>query len=172
MNAPTEIDSSISRAVKDSNKISMVKNIFTNGRTETAVTAEKNSFKRNTTDVWANYGFFKHQPCNFGVEKENLPENSLIYLNQGYQSYKDNKKFYHGDFFILGQVNEVLNPLEDLSTYEFKDWEVKLFRQRYDPITGTFLGLYETLGYIMVRGDTDEHFLDYGYSKKDSSLLP
>ena len=171
MNAPTEIDSSISRAVKDSNKISMVKNIFTNGRTETAVTAEKNSFKRNTTDVWANYGFFKHQPCNFGVEKENLPENSLIYLNQGYQSYKDNKKFYYGDFFILGQVNEVLNPLEDLSTYELKDWEVKLFRQRYDPITGTFLGLYETLGYIMVRGAADEHFLDYGYSKKDSKIL-
>ena len=104
MNAPTEIVSSISRAVKDSNKISIVKNTFSNGRTETAVTAEKNSFKRNTTDVWANYGYFKHQPCNFGVEKENFPENSLIYLNQGYQSYKDNKKFYYGDFFILGQV--------------------------------------------------------------------
>ena len=57
MNAPTEIDSSISRAVKNSNKISMVKNIFSNGRTETAVTAEKNSSKQNTTDVWANYGF-------------------------------------------------------------------------------------------------------------------
>ena len=41
MNAPTEINSSISRAVKDSNKISLVKNIFSNGRIETAVTVEK-----------------------------------------------------------------------------------------------------------------------------------
>ena len=59
-NAPTEIDSSISRAVNDSNKISIVKNIFSNRRIETAVTAEKNSFKRNITGVWPNYGFFKH----------------------------------------------------------------------------------------------------------------
>ena len=43
------------------------------------------------------------------------------------------------NFFILGQVNEALNPPEDLSTYDFKDREVKLFRPRYDPITGTFL---------------------------------
>ena len=30
---------------------------------------------------------------------------------------------------------------------------------------------YETFEYIMVRGDADEHFLDYGYSKKDSKIL-
>ena len=99
MNTPTQIDSVISQAVRDANKISMTKNIFEDGRIETAVTAEKCGFKRNTTDVWSNYGFFKQQPCDFGAEKENLLENSLIYLNQGYQSYKDNKKVYHGDFF-------------------------------------------------------------------------
>ena len=99
MNTPTQIDSVISQAVRDANKISMTKNIFEDGRIETAVTAEKSGFKRNTTDVWPNCGFFKQQPCDFGAEKENLLENSLIYLNQGYQSYKDNKKVYHGDFF-------------------------------------------------------------------------
>ena len=46
MNAPTEINSSISRTVKDSNKFFVVKNIFGNGRIETVVTAENNSFKR------------------------------------------------------------------------------------------------------------------------------
>ena len=76
------------------------------------------------------------------MEKEKIHENSLIYLNQGYQTSKDNKKVYYGDFFILGQVNEALNPPEDLSTCKFKDREVKLFCPRYDPITGTFLGLY------------------------------
>ena len=49
-------------------------------------------------------------------------------------------------FLILGQVNEALNLPGDLSTNKFKDRKVKLFRQRYDPITGMFLGLYETLG--------------------------
>ena len=136
VNASTEIDSSVSRAVKDSNKISMVINIFSDGRIETA---QKNSFKRNTTDGWWNYGFFKHQPCDFGVDKENISKNSLIHLNQGNELHEDNKKVYYGDFFILGQVNEVLNLPEDVSTYKFKDREVKLFRPRYDSITGTFL---------------------------------
>ena len=131
---------------------------------------KKNSFKRNTCDVWLNYGFFKHQPCGFGVEEENILENSLLYLNRGYQSYKDNKKVYYGDFFVC-QVNEALNPPEDLSTYNFKEREVQIYRPRYDPVKGTFRGLYETFGYIMVRGDADEHFLDISYSKKDSKIL-
>ena len=98
MNAPTEINSSISRTVKDSNKVFVVENIFGNGRIETVVTAENNSFKRNTTAVWQNNGFLKHQSCDFGVETENITENSLIYFKQDYQSYKDNKKVYYGDF--------------------------------------------------------------------------
>ena len=74
-------------------------------------------------------------------------------------------------FFIIGQVNEALNPPQDLSAYEFMDREVKLFQPRYETVTGTFQGLYETPRNIIVRGDVDEHFLDYGYSKKDSKIL-
>ena len=114
----SKIDSGISQAVRDANKISMTKNIFKDGRIETAVTAEKNSFRRNTIDISPDCGCFKHQPCDFGVEKENIAENSLICLNRGYESYKDNKKVYYGDFFINGQVNKGLNPPEDLSTSE------------------------------------------------------
>ena len=51
----TEIDSGISQAIRDSNKISMTKNICSDG-VETAITAEKTSFKRNTIDVWPDYG--------------------------------------------------------------------------------------------------------------------
>ena len=152
--------------VRDATKISMTKNIFEDGMIETAVTAEKCGFKRNTTDVWPNYSFFKEQPCDLEVEKDNLPENSLIYPNQGYQSYKDNNNVYYGDFLIIGQVNETLNPPEDLLAYEFMDREVKLFRSRYDTVPGTFQGLYETLGYITVRGDVDKHFLDHAYFEK------
>ena len=49
--------------------------------------------------------------------------------------------------------------------------EVIMYRPRYDPVTGTFLGLYKTLGYIMVRGDPQEYFLDYGYSKQNLKIL-
>ena len=50
-----------------------------------------------------------------------MPENSIMYLNQGYQSWKDNKKVYYADYFLIGQVNECLNPPKNLETYEFKD---------------------------------------------------
>ena len=93
--APTQIENGISQAIKDTNKISMSKNIFGDNRIETFVTAEKTSFKRNTVDIWPNYGYFKQQPCDYGIDKENMPGNSIIYVNQGYQSYKDNKKVYY-----------------------------------------------------------------------------
>ena len=88
----TEIDSGFSQAIRDSNKISMTKTIFSDNRVETAITAKKTSFKSNTIDVWPDYGYFKQQPCDFGIEKEHFPENSIFYLNQGYQSVKGNKK--------------------------------------------------------------------------------
>lgn len=68
----------------------MSKNIFSDNRVETTVTAGKTNFKRNTVDIWPDHGYFKQQPCEYGVDKENFPENSIVYLNQGYQSYKDN----------------------------------------------------------------------------------
>ena len=92
--ASTQIDSGISQVIRDTNKMSMLKNIFGDNRVETTVTAQKTSFKRNTVDVWPNYGYFKQQACDYGVDKENKPENSVIYVNQGYQSWKDNKKIY------------------------------------------------------------------------------
>ena len=79
---------------------------------------EKTSFKRNTVDVWPDYGYFKQQPCDFGIDKENFPENSIFYLNQGYQSVKDNKKNLLWRLFLIGQVNECLNTPEDWQNYK------------------------------------------------------
>ena len=126
----TEIDSCISQAIRDSNKISMLKNAFSDNRVETTITAEKSSFERNIVDVWPEYGYFKQQPCDFSIEKENFPENSIFCLNQGYQSVKDNKKNYYADHFLIGQVNEFLNPPEDLKNYKCEDREVKMYRSR------------------------------------------
>ena len=87
-------------------------NIFGDNRVETTLTAEKTSFKRNTTDFWKEFGYFKQQPCDYGLDKENLLENSIIYLNQGYQSYKDNKKVYYGDYFLLVQAKKCLTHMK------------------------------------------------------------
>ena len=45
-------------------------------------------------NIWERYGYFKLQPGDFGSEKENFPEMSVFYLNQGYQFFKDNKKSF------------------------------------------------------------------------------
>ena len=55
----TEIDNGISQAVRNSDKISMMKNIF-GGRLETTLTAEKStSFNRNIINIWKNCSCFK-----------------------------------------------------------------------------------------------------------------
>lgn len=46
-----------------------------------------------------------------------------------------------------------------------------MFHPRYNNVTGHFQRFYESLGYIMVSGDADEYFLDYGYSKQNSKIL-
>ena len=78
VDVPTQIHSGISQAVKDANEISMTKNIFGDNWIETMLTTEKTSFKGNNTDAWKEFGYFKQQSCNYGVDKENLPENSII----------------------------------------------------------------------------------------------
>ena len=94
--------SSILHAVRNSNKISITKNIF-KGDAERTLTVDKfTSFKQNTTHVWKNYGYFKQQPCDFSIEKGNLPENTTIHINQVYQSYKDNKKSIQCRLFLIG----------------------------------------------------------------------
>ena len=47
---------------------------------------------------------------------------------------------------------------------------MKFYRPHYDTVTGNFLELYETLGYIVVRGDKEEHFLDYRFCKQNSKI--
>lgn len=124
--------------------------------------AEKSTgFKRNRTNIWEKYSYFKQQP----------PEMSIFYLNQGYQSYKDNKKLFYVDYFIVGQVNQCLNPTENLSSYEFKENEAKIYCPRYDTVTSQFIGLCKTMAYVVVRSDSDKCCFDCSYSKENSKIL-
>ena len=86
-------------------------------------------------------------------------------------SNKDNKKIYYTDVFIIGQIVPLQNQPEKLGDYTPKKNEVKLLRAKYDTTTGQFLGLENCLAYLTVRGDFQEQFFDYGYSKDNSKIL-
>ena len=100
-----------------------------------------------------------------------MPENAIFYLNQGYLSYKDDKKIHYTDIFIIGQIVPLLNQPENLDEHTPKENEVKIVRAKYNTVTGQFLGLENCLAYLTARGDFQEQFFDYGYSKDNSKIL-
>ena len=83
----------------------------------------------------------------YNMEKVNFPENTLLYVNQVYLTVRKNKKIYYCDYYIIGQIVEVSNTLENISTYHLKEREVKMVRSKYNSETGEFLGLYEKIGF-------------------------
>ena len=87
---------------------------------------------------------------------------TIFYVNQSYLSYKDNKKIYYVDVYIVGQIVLLLNQPENLDEYRPLENEVKMCRAKYDTATGQFLGLKNCLGYLTVRGDKHENYFDYG----------
>ena len=42
--------------------------------------------------VWRQFGFFDSRKSNYGMEKVNFPENSLLYINQSYFTVKKKQK--------------------------------------------------------------------------------
>ena len=115
--------------------------------------------------VWPEHGYFEHDTCSVQLEKENIPENSLHYLNQSHFSYKCSKKVLHRDFFILSHIFERTNPPSNIKNYVFSEYEVMFYRPKYDVVTGNFIGLYKTIGDIIVSGESEEFFIDYRYSR-------
>ena len=72
---------------------------------------------------------------------------------------------------MLGQIRKSANPSSDIQSYKCKENEVKYYRPKYDRNTGKFLGLFETVGFLVVRGDLLEVFLSYGYNTEKSKVL-
>lgn len=105
----TSIDNSVSQGIKNSGKIFITKNlVFSDKTVETTLMATKfeNGNDKNTTNIWPGNGYFKQQPCDFGIDKEKFPENSIIYINQCFLTIKDNKKLY----YLISRINECVNP--------------------------------------------------------------
>ena len=121
--------------------------------------------------MWVNNGFFANECCNFSLEKANLPENTLFYVNQGYQSYKDGKKCYYNDIYIVAQIMPLVHQPKEIESYDCKEHEVKILRTKYNPAPRTFLGIEYCIALITVKNDPEEQFLDYGYVKANSKML-
>ena len=150
----TNIDSSIGSAIQNSTGLSMTKIIESgNDRTEmtlsTNATTEEKPIK--CINMWKSHGFFGTESCDFSIEKASMPENTLYYINQGYQSYKDSKKVYYNDVYIIAQIMPLAMQPKDIGSYQLKDDEVKILRARYDPISGEFLGIEYCIGFITVK---------------------
>ena len=169
----TNIDSSIGCAIQNSMGLSMTK-IIESGNDRMEMTLSTNAAEENPVKcihMWKNHGFLGTESWGFSIEKANMPENTVYYVNQGYQSYKDNKKVYYNDVYIVTQIMLLAVQPKDIESYQLKDDEVKILRARYDPICGEFLGIEYCVGLITVRNDADEQFFDYGYHKDNSKIV-
>ena len=116
--------------------------------------------------VWKNNGFFKDIKPELNLEKVNMPENALYYINQSFLStVKSGDIAMYNQNFILGQLIVAANQPKDIATYECNENEVKLLCCIYDLDTGEFKGIREQLAYIVLRGDKNEIFFRMALKK-------
>ena len=122
--------------------------------------------------MWSRNVFFFSDECSdLSLEKANMPENTLFCVNQGYQSYKDDKKCYYNDIYIIAQIMALQHQPKDIESYECREDEVKILKTKYDPATGKFSGIEYCAALITVKNDPEEQFFDYGYVKANSKML-
>ena len=122
--------------------------------------------------IWKKNGFFQDVRAELNLEKVNIPENCLLYVNQGFLStVKSGEIAMYLHNFIIGQLIIAANQPEDISTYICSNNEVKLLSCVYDFESGDFKGIREQIAFIVLRGDVDETFLSYGFNKIKSKVL-
>ena len=132
----------------------------------------KSEDKISGVKVWQENGFFKEVKPEMNIEKVNIPENTLFYVNQGFIStVKNGELAMYVHNFVIGQLIIVANQLKEINEYSSNENEVELLSCVYDLETGDFKGLRLMLAYIVLRGDDDEVFFSYGYDKSKSKVL-
>ena len=109
--------------------------------------------------VWKENGFFKDIRPELNLEKVNMPENCLYYVNQAFLStVKNGDIAMYVQNFIIGQLIFAANQPKDISEYTCLPNEVKLLSCVYDLESGDFKGVRQQLAYIVLRGDEQEIF--------------
>ena len=122
--------------------------------------------------VWKENGFFKDIRPELNLEKVNMPENCLYYVNQAFLStVKNGDIAMYVQNFIIGQLIFAANQPKDISEYGCLPNEVKLLSCVYDLESGEFKGVRQQLAYVILRGDDQEIFFSYGFDKSKSKVL-
>ena len=122
--------------------------------------------------IWKEDGFFKDVRTELNLEKVNIPENCLLYVNQGFLStVKSGEIAMYLHNFVIGQLIIAANQPKDIANYTCLKNEVKLLTCVYDIESGNFKGIREQVAFIVLRGDADETFVSYGFDKLKSKLL-
>ena len=153
----------MSKEVSDKDRSMKTQLLMTTSGSDEKVSGEK---------VWKENGYFKEIKPEMNIEKANIPENTFLYINQGFIStVKSGDLAMYVHNFIIGTLITAANQPEDIDAYTCNDNEVKLLSCVYDLETGKFKGLRLMLAYIVLRGDKDEVFFSYGYSKTKSTVL-
>ena len=132
----------------------------------------KEENKLSGEKIWKEDGFFKDVKAQLNLEKVNIPENCLLYVNQGFLStVKSGEIAMYLHNFVIGQLIIAANQPKDIANYVCLKNEVKLLSCVYEIETGQFKGIREQLAFIVLRGDVEETFLSYGFDKLKSKLL-
>ena len=152
----------LSKEMTDKDK-SMKTQLLYNPKEENKLSGEK---------IWKKDGFFKDVKPQLNLEKVNIPENCLVYVNQGFLStVKSGEIAMYLHNFVIGQLIIAANQPKDIANYTCPKNEVKLLSCVYEIETGQFKGIREQLAFIVLRGDPCETFLSYGFDKLKSKLL-
>ena len=77
------------------------------------------------------------------------------------------------EFVVIGQLLPAANPDPsiNLETHVFQDSQVLLYVPVYNKAAGMYGGLTKKLARITLRGDANDRFYSYGYSKEKITLL-
>ena len=141
-------------------------------KTQLLIRSNTSDEKLSGEKVWKENGFFKDIRPELNLEKVNMPENTLYYVNQAFLSTVKNSEIAMSiQNFIMGQLIFAANQPKDISEYVCQANEVKLLSCVYDLETGDFKGIRLMLAYIVLRGDQEEIFFSYGYDKNKSKIL-
>ena len=66
---------------------------------------------KNTEHIWQESGFFDDHRSDLTIPKANVPENTLVYVNQGLVSLvKGGGQVIYLEFVVIGQLMPVANP--------------------------------------------------------------
>ena len=165
-----------SRQIEKANMLLMSKEVSDKDRsmkTQLLMTTSGSSDEKVSGErVWKENGFFKEIKTEMNIEKPNIPENTLLYINQGFIStVKSGELAMYVHNFIMGQLIVAANQPENINEHSFKENEVMLLCCVYNLETGAFEGLRPMLAYIVLRRDEDEVFFSYGYQKSKSTVL-